>query len=367
MFRDIPAATYLSGNTGGWPLPQRTQVQSAATSGGWTAVGDIRYSNVWPSGYYRIMSDSGVPTYTNWINNPAITDEFCIGATWNAARRWLQTVTETAVLTVNASESQAVIGILADNESYSIEDDATDEEWESSLEYDDYVSGAALMSNGVDKRSDLDELRDEYEDAVEIAILKAKNDILRAHRGTVVTFSAPFLAALNLSHTVAIDTGFLDCKGKVRRITDAWNLDSGDCISTVDVALFRHNGAGLTSDTTIAAPEKAADPSETMPETRLNLELYIGGQDDRPLWSTVEDKSGYFVNLPFNETDGSAIITGGWNRNPANPQVAPRIYDEGFAMKYPDIAATYADPNTAASTAAFEVAVPEDSLTIISG
>jgi hypothetical protein len=220
----------------------------------------------------------------------------------------------------------------------------------------------------VDKRSDLDELRDEYEDAVEIAVLKAKNDILRAHRGTTVTFSAPFLAALDLSHTVALDTPWLDCKGKVRRITDSWNLDTGDCISTVDVALYRHNGAGLTSDTTIAAPEKAADPTEAAPSTRLNLGLYIGGQDDRPKWSTVEDESGYFVNLPFNEADGSAVITGGWSRNPLNPQVRPRIYEnEGMSIKYPDIAATYADPHTATSTAAFEVAIPEDSLTLISG
>ncbi len=363
---DTPS-TYLSGNMGGWELPQRTQVESAANSGGWTVNGDITYRDVWPNGYYPSYSDQGTPTMIGLSLSSEVAADWCIGATWKAARRWLQTVTETATLTVNATESQAVIGILADNESYSLEDDATDEEWESSLEYDDYVSGATLMSNGVDKRSDLDELRDEYEDAVEIAVLKAKNDILRAHRGTVVTFSAPFLAALNLSHTVAIDTGFLDCKGKVRRITDTWNIDTGESLSTVDVALYRHNGAGLVSDTTIAAPEKAADPTEAAPSTRLNLKLYIGGQDDRPKWSTVETESGYFVNLPFNPNDGSATLTGGWSRNPLNPQVAPRVYEEGFSVQYPDIAATYADPNTAASTAAFEVAIPEDSLVLISG
>jgi hypothetical protein len=363
---DTPS-TYLSGNLGGWELPQRTQVESAASSGGWTVVGDISYRDVWQNGFYPSYSDQGTATMIGLSLSSEVSGDLCTGATWKAARRWLQTVTETATLTVNATESQAIIGILADNESYSIEDDATDEEWESSLEYDDYVSGATLMSNGVDRRSDLDELRDEYEDAVEIAILKAKNDILRAHRGTVVTFSAPFLAALNLSHTVAIDTGFLDCKGKVRRITDTWNIDTGESLSTVDVALFRHNGAGLVSDTPIAAPEKAADPTEAAPSTRLNLGLYIGGQDDRPKWSLVADKSGYFVNLPFVSGDGSAVITGGWNRNPANPDVAPRIYDEGFAVGYPPIDATYADPNTAASTAAFEVAIPEDSLVLISG
>jgi hypothetical protein len=255
---DTPS-TYLSGNLGGWELPQRTQVASAAESGGWAVIGDISYTDVWPGGLYSTYSDSGVPMMEGWVNNPVVTDELCIGAQWTAARRWLQTVTETATLTVQSTESQAVVGILADNESYSINDEATDEEWESSLEYDDYATGAVLMSNTVDKRLDLDELRDEFEDAQEVAIAKARNDILRAHRGTTVTFSAPFLPALNLSHTVAIDTTYLDCQGKVRRITDTWNLDTGECLSTVDVALFRHNGAGLVTDTPVAAVEKAAD------------------------------------------------------------------------------------------------------------
>ena len=363
---DTPS-TYLSGNLGGWELPQRTQVASAADSGGWVVIGDITYTDVWPSGYYSTYSDSGVPMMEGWSNTPAVTDEQCIGAQWTAARRWLQTVTETATLTVQSTESQAVVGVLADNESYSIDDEATDEEWESSLEYDDYATGAVLMSNAVDKRLDLDELRDEFEDAQEVAISKARNDILRAHRGTTVTFSAPFLPALNLSHTVAIDTTYLDCQGKVRRITDTWNLDTGECLSTVDVALFRHNGAGLVTDTPVAAVEKAADPTETEPRTRLNLSLYIGGQDDRPKWSVVENESGYFVNLPFNANDGSSVITGGWNRNPLNPDVAPRIYEEGFSMTYPNVDAEYANPSSAASTATFEVAIPEDSLTLISG
>jgi hypothetical protein len=73
------------------------------------------------------------------------------------------------------------------------------------------------------------------------------------------------------------------------------------------------------------------------------------------------------VNLPFNPNDGSAVITGGWNRNPLNPDVAPRIYEEGFSLEYPDIDATYANPSAAASTATFEVAIPEDTLTLISG
>jgi hypothetical protein len=182
---------------------------------------------------------------------------------------------------------------------------------------------------------------------------------------------------------VSLDTVYLDCQGKVRRITDSWNIDTGECLSTVDVALFRHNGSGLTSDTTIAAPAKAPDPTETLPETRLDLKVYIGGQDDRPEWEDVKDESGYFVNLtpvgadkfggtsrPSTSTTNLSsqyYLSNTWQRDPSNPEVAKRIYEEGFAVKYPDIDADYADPTDAATTAAFEVAIPQDTLVLTSG
>jgi hypothetical protein len=360
-------STYLSGNYGGWKLPQRSQVESAATSGGWTVIGDITYTDVWPSGTYSTYSDSGDSMYTGWLNVPEVTKDLCIGARWTAARRWLQTVTETATLTLNATESQGVIGILADAESYAIEDEADDETWESSLEYDDYVSGATLMSNGIDKRSDLDTLRTAFETAQECALAKARGDILRAHRGTTVTVSAPFVASLDLSHTAEIDTTYLQCQGKVARIQHRFDLDSGDALTTFDLALYRHNGSGLTVDDALDAVDKADDPDETAPTRRIDFGLFIGGQDNLPKWSTVKDESGYFVNVPFDATYGSATIIGSWQRNPLNPDVATRIYEEGFALKYPDIDSSYADPTNAAAVATYEVAIPEDSLVIVSG
>ncbi len=360
-------STYLSGLYGGWELPQKSQVESAANGGGWTVIGEITFDEVWPSRTYPTYSDTGVAMTIGWANNPTVTADLCTGATWTAARRWMQTVTETATITVNATESQEVIGILADNEKYGFEDPTDDETWETDLEYTDFATGATLMGNGVDKKIELDDARDEFEAAQTVAIAKARGDILRGHRGTTVTFQTPFAPSVGLEATVEIDTTYLQCTGRVRRIVDTWNIDSGECLSTISLALYRHNGSGLTSDTEIAPVEEAADPDETKPETRITMGLYIGGQDDRPKWSTVEAESGYFVNLPFDPAYGSATLRGGWSRNPENPQVAPRIYEEGMRIKYPDIDESYADPQNAAATATIEVAIPEDPLVIVSG
>ena len=93
--------------------------------------------------------------------------------------------------------------------------------------------------------------------------------------------------------------------------------------------------------------------------------MHIGGQTTVPDWDETWD--GYVVNMPFSETNGSATLLGSWERNPANPEMAGKIYEEGFHVLPPEIAAEYADPVEVAGAATYDVEIPEDSLTLISG
>jgi hypothetical protein len=348
--------------TGGFPLPQRTMIESAANGGGYTVLGSVYYRALWPSGSYNCRLGNPVTGESNyghvmWVNNEIVTAEWCTGAVWTAAKRWMQTVTETHTLTVNASESQATIGILPIEESYTVESEADDPEWESSLDYTGYVTGAVLMSNGVDYRADLDDdSRDLLEDAQEVALAKARAEIRKSHRGTSVTFQTVYQPMLDLSHTVEVDCAALACQGKVRRIRDRWDIDTGDCTTEITVALHRRNGSGLTSDDTLEAPAKPADPTETAPDTSIRLGFHIGGESGAAPFN--EEWDGYITNYP---DDGARF-----DRMRSNPEVAAKVYEEQFRVVPPEIDEEYADPADVTATEVYEVTIPQDNLVLTS-
>jgi hypothetical protein len=93
--------------------------------------------------------------------------------------------------------------------------------------------------------------------------------------------------------------------------------------------------------------------------------MHIGGQDDRAVWD--EDWDGYVTNVPFSSADGSATIRGGWNRNPANPALTGKIYEEGFHVLPPTIDSEYADPVDFTTATVYDTAIPQDPLVLISG
>ena len=352
---------------GGWDLPQRDQIASAAESGGWYLTDDVTYVDVWPDGLYCTLGCSGAL----FSAGVSITDEvratLCVGANWSAARRWVQRITETATITVKASESQAVVGVLADNESYGYESQYDDEDWERSLEDEGYsTSGMTLMSPG-DYKLDLDTDRATFTTAQTVAINKARNDILRSHRGTTFTFQTVYRPEIDLSRTLHVDCAWVECQGKVSRVTHHWDIDTGDATSEISLALFRHNGAGVITDTPVAATDKADDPTETAFDRSVQLPMYIGGRVDVADYD--EDWTGYVVNMPIYESASTDPVdrAEAWARNPANPAMAGKTYPEGMHVKYPDIAADYVDPVNAAAAAIFDVAVPEDLLLLTSG
>jgi hypothetical protein len=361
---DTPS-TYLSGNLGGWELPQRTQVESAANSGGWTVNGDISYRDVWQNGLYSSYSDGGTPILEGLSITPEVAADLCIGARWTAARRWKQSWTEQYALTVQASDSVAAVGTLATDESYAIEDPADDEEWESNEEFTGYKAGSTTMPNGLDRVYRLDTIRADVTAAQSVALAKAQAEILKSHRRTTVEVTLPFQPQLSLADTVEIDTAYLECKGKVRRIRHHWDIETGDCTTEVSIALSRHNGSGLVSGDALTPPSEPGDPDETDPDTYHNLLMHIGGQDNLPVWN--ESWDGFVTNVPFDPTYGENTLRGSWSRNPANPALANRIYEEGFHIVAPTIDSEYADPLDFTDAAIYDVAVPEDPLVLISG
>jgi hypothetical protein len=355
---------YLSGNEGGWELPQRTQIESAANSSGWQVQGVITYAPLWPRGTYSTYSDFGNPMTIGFTYTDAVYEELCIGATWTAARRWKQSWTENYELIIEASESIATVGELATDEAYAVEDPADDETWESDP-ITGYKTGATLMANNVDYVYRLDTVRADVATAQAVALAKAQSEILKSHRGTVVSAITPFDSRLSLADTVAIDTTYLECKGKLRRIRHHLDIDTGDATTEVEIALSRHNGAGLITSDPLTPPSAPGDPAETAPSGYHDLGLHIGGSVTRPLWDDSWD--GWVTNLPFDASYGSATLRGSWDRNRANPAIAGKVYDDGFHVLGPEIASSYADPVDFSDAQTYDVAVPEDPLVLISG
>jgi hypothetical protein len=427
-------AEYLSGfvcgiypTDGSYQLCQRSMVESAASSGDWVAISEITYDDIWPAQIvncgagiwdivvwgmgvttifspdpekpkeYALNVSTGKKVYDRQVayeqpTSPEITKALCIGARWKAARRWVQNVEEIYDVIVKAPDSIEVIGEVTSTEEYSLEHKEEDiSNWEGSLTSTctEDTSASKVMPGSLDLYLDADEYaasgtfnRDEFNEAQEVILAAAKGDIIRAHRLTTVSFQVAYNPDITLAHTIKVDTPYLVAEGKVKAIRDVWGIDTGEASTEITVAISRHNGSGLYTETDpLFAADKPVPTTEASISGRYQLNNYIGGRVYNNVGFTgkfdsckVEEErwEGFLTNFESPLLRGEyadwmgAIGTAFADYESAYYQqymeVAPYIIPYQFTVRGPVIDEEYVNAILANNSAVYNVAIPQDTL-----
>lgn len=332
---DIGFCGYLDGKA---TVPQRAMIQSAADGNPWTRMSEISFTPL-----------PGVGTYCGGKNWGGGGEDFCLGATWSAARRWAQTVTEQYALTVYAPDVEAAVGVQAVSEDYGLEAIYDAGDYERIDAFDGPPSGSSFVSETQDYQLDADDTeahgRTELEAAQTCAIAKARVEILGRARGNRVRVSTVYDPTITLASTVRINTPDFVAKGKVAAYTERLDLQTGEPLLSLELALSRHGGSGLASDDPLTAPAQPAQPSETPTARTYQLGVRAGGTEFAPADDDTWD--GYICNAYL------AALT--------HPEKA---YRERFVLNMPEIEDAARNATEVAQVASYEVAVPQDELTM---
>jgi hypothetical protein len=329
-------------------------VESAANGAGWSVVGEINYTPVWPTGFYGPCGDIWFVAWNHGIDG----ELYCLGATWRAAKAFRQRLTETHVVTVRCQDSIDAVGRLPRFEEYGVESDYDTSYFDSHDVTTGPPAGSVKLASedyALDTDGEGTINRAAVEAALEVAINAARGDILRSHRQTRVFFDVPFDPGLSLSHTMTLDTAHVEATGKVARLQHRLSSDTGEAVTTVELAVSRHEGTGLSVSTPVATPDKPVFADGAAVPSTIVLGEYIGGTGS-PEYESVKDRAGYFTNYSY-DTNGVPI-----DPDTDNEFLKKRIYPRQFVVAYPDIEGDHLDPQVAATATAFDVAVPEDTL-----
>lgn len=363
----------------GWTLCQRRMVESAATSAGWVLQGDIEYTDLPPAGYYTCFKTIGpaASKVIGWgdyqlgnLLEDADNAELCWGARWKASKRWAQTLTEHYTITMTAAQSVVGNGVVGTIESYRLETDQDLSEWVKALDYsttDPIINGYEDVGGGlvdgdyilgdVAKDATDDELtgRTAANTAREAIIAAGVSDILSAHRQNQATMVVPFQPEVTPAHTVRAVSAHITFKGKVATMRDVWDINSGDAVTELTVALSRHEGTGLVTSSPLTPDTPPVKTEETDIPNRIDLLTYVGGRND--VGELIGDERGYFTNWIFDPTETEPFAT-----DPANPDAI--LYPEEFNVEYPEISGGAVDAIELPATQEVDVEIPVDELTL---
>ena len=322
----------------GSTLPDKDTIRSAAAGTGWALKSEPSYDLLPPSGWIR-CSGAGLRA---WVIREDLRQKLAVGATFELAARFVQTVTERYRIEVRAPEAVSRYGEQLVEETWGMEELAGDE-WRFEAGYEPPPAGAVRDGNG-------DWIADDYDDparvdAIETLIARARRRILASLRATRVYGEVPIEPGVERHHVARIQALGIDATGKVARVRHTLDIDAGRATTGVEVALFVADPAGVTDDL-VSAPARPDTLSPGPADTVIGLPTHLGGLADSP----PEDPNwdGYIGNS-----------TTFW---PGAP-----VYDERFVVKTPG---SGADGDPAEFEAAgggwipHRVRVPVDALTI---
>jgi len=260
--------------------------------------------------------------------------------------------------------------VVEAKESYRLEVDEDLKEWTDALDFstdNPAASGYADVGGGVvdgnyilgdvGKEATDDELtgRVASNNARAVMIAAASSDILSAHRQNQASMVVPYQPLINLTHTVRAVSAHITVKGKVAVIKDVWDIDSGDAVSEITLALSRHEGTGLVSSSPLTPDTPPVPTTETGIPTTMALETHIGGRNDVPVLTGTEQ--GYFTNWIFDPTETEPFAT-----DPVNPDTI--LYPDEFTVEYPEISGGAVTALELPAAQNIDVEIPVDELTL---
>lgn len=308
-------------------LPDTSMIEGAISGAGLTMVGRV--------GGFQLPLSMSDPCGDGaaWINT---VEGLWLSASASGGRRWTQTVTETYTLSLFTTDGEApdTQRISRDSASFEIESGRADE-WDSSLE--------------TDRNAEPGDLSDESRrvSALECLLHRGRTEIIAAHRGTTLSWSVPASLALtvDLTHTVSLDDQGARGIGKCRRISDSFNLASGEATTTLSIAVMR--GGGVSDPLTVpAAPDTSLPP---LTGNGGSLPTQLGGRQYDPY-------TGFRIG-PYNEN--LMGFSGNYSVNDNEPA---EHYPRRFDIEAREIPAEYRDERTATAEASYRVGIPNDLL-----
>jgi len=169
-------------------------------------------------------------------------------ASWTSYIRFSQNISEQITVTVEAPQSIAQYGEVEKRQTMGVEIEYDASDFENESEYDYDLSNFVESANG-DLYLDLAYLVSangaaRWKAAYDCAINRAKTTILKSHRDNTVTIETDILPALELAHTVQINsTNWTACKGKVGAIRHIISMDDREAYTEIDIKLSRAIGS----------------------------------------------------------------------------------------------------------------------------
>ncbi|MCP3674553.1 MAG: hypothetical protein GY829_08830, partial [Gammaproteobacteria bacterium] len=144
------------------------------------------------SALFKELAEKGTWFEVNNYHHP----DYATSLTFDAAKRFAQTVTEEFQITVKAPQSISQYGVINWNQDNGIESDYDSNTWESFAAYSTPTGGTANANDYYIEQDNAD-----YTSAIETALNIANTKIIKSHRDTQVNFETDLRLDFNLTHT----------------------------------------------------------------------------------------------------------------------------------------------------------------------
>lgn len=238
-------------------------------------------------------------TGSAWINNYP---DLVLNGSVTSARRWNQTVTETYRMTVRTHDGVPPAAVVyRTGQSFAVESQDADV-WPDSLVPLVWAPRAGYVITREPQQRLVAGDRDD--EARRVGFLSAelhaaRTELLRAHRQNSASWAVPTPMAVqaDLFMSLELDDQGVHATGKCRRIVDAFDLASGEAVTTLMVAVMRGpsgSSSSLTIPGRLGAPT-APDP-DPAPALTAGAPTQLGGMFTSPEYDEeLEGFSGNYV------------------------------------------------------------------------
>lgn len=333
---------YLNGSR---TLPNVPMIRDALEGSGWTIKS---FSNT-------ELPDTGsfnCPGLVYWVISPQLQGFLSFGASWTVFKRFSQTITEKYQIKIKAPISSVATGTRPETRQAGFTAQYETGPFESSTETDNpkITGGSPQDGNAGDYYADqvgeTEYARADSDNCLEVLIRSAVKDIRASHRKNLVSWDVPFDPDLDVSGTYKLTTVQLTAKGKAKRITHSLNLESGECVSTIQVAVSRKFGAGAYPETAIAIPVPPDTTGGAPPgSSNVSTTTQYGGLIASPAYD--ENLDGYSGNYLPSEAG------------------ATEFYPTRFAWDGEAIEGTSIDDLEFVQTQEYDIMIPNDDLAVV--
>lgn len=392
-------------------LPTVSMVTEAVDGSGWKLLGRVGGTMLPASNSMQNLCPGGGAGA--WINNYT-GDPFLLGATATVVRRVGQPVTETYEIIVECPASVEALGeqILRDNLSAESEFDVGPwEAMDAAANAEDYKAGTipplGATGWGTQEKGG-DRILNKDDEALRAGLLRtayaqAATKIIGSHRATRATFRTPVPSSdLDLVHTVSATANGCTAAGKVAALAFSWDLDTGEDI--VEISLAISAGYGSTTTPYAQTPRPAITglpgyPTGTGLQTQLHDPSNTGAQAYN---EKLDGYSGNYSSVIYGSTTVESTVQGSNGTNSAGTTTSSKTNawgsetttttttdangntvtttsrqesaamsvsgGDGFPRRFqvttPDIAAAFTDELKPKTSGRFEVATRGDVLTL---